>query len=157
MAHDNTIPLGKPGIASFETETYGNAGELLFGDTPPVATQSATVTAGDDIDFPLGAVVSIDADGTITLATVVPESGGGDDPVVPAQSNATHILASPLVMEDGEEFDVPVYVAGHFRQQALTFDDSFDTDALKQNAFKGTATPMILISKAKYDDADFPA
>lgn len=148
MAHDNTIPLGKPGIASFESETYGNAGELLFGDTPAVAERNQTVNTAADIDFPLGSVVNVADDGEITMAVVA-----GD----PAASNATHILAAPLVMANGDEFDVPCYEAGHFRQQALTFDDSFTTDALKQSAFKGSDTPMILISKAKYDDADFPA
>ncbi len=144
MAQDNTIPLGKPGIASFESESWGNHAELLFGDTPAVATQVKTVLAGGAIDFPLGQVVNIDPDdGTITAAAVTT-----------GVSNATHILAAPLVMANGESFDVPVFVAGHFRQQALTFAASFNTDALKQNAFVGSDTPMILISKAKYvDDA----
>lgn len=143
MAQDNTIPLGKPGIASFESESWGNHAELLFGDTPAVATQVKTVLAGGAIDFPLGQVVNIAANGTITAAAVTT-----------GVSNATHILAAPLVMANGESFSAPFYVAGHFRQQALTFAASFNTDALKQNAFKGSDTPMILISKAKYvDDA----
>lgn len=143
MAQDNTIPLGKPGIASFESESWGNHAELLFGDTPAVATQVKTVLAGGAIDFPLGQVVNIAANGTITAAAVA--SG---------ESNATHILAAPLVMTNGQSFSAPFYVAGHFRQQALTFAASFNTDALKQNAFVGSDTPMILISKAKYvDDA----
>lgn len=143
MAQDTTIPLGKPGIASFESESWGNHAELLFGDTPAVATQVKTVLAGGAIDFPLGQVVNIAANGTITAAAVTT-----------GVSNATHILAAPLVMANGESFSAPFYVAGHFRQQALTFAASFNTDALKQNAFKGSDTPMILISKAKYvDDA----
>lgn len=143
MAQDNIIPLGKPGIASFESESWGNHAELLFGDTPAVATQVKTVLAGGAIDFPLGQVVNIAANGTITAAAVTT-----------GVSNATHILAAPLVMANGESFSAPFYVAGHFRQQALTFAASFNTDALKQNAFKGSDTPMILISKAKYvDDA----
>lgn len=146
MAKDNYVPLGKPGIASFESETWGNSAELLFGDTPPVATKDITVTAGADIDFPLGQVVNIAANGTITAAAVTT-----------GVSNATHILAAPLVMANGQSFSAPFYVAGHFRQQALTFAASFNTDALKQNAFVGSDTPMILISKAEYTDVDFPA
>ena len=148
MAKDNYVPLGKPGIASFESETWGNSAELLFGDTPPVATKDITVTAGANIDFPLGQVVNIAANGTITAAAVAG---------APAASNATHILAAPLVMANGQSFSAPFYVAGHFRQQALTFAASFNTDALKQNAFVGSDTPMILISKAEYTDVDFPA
>ena len=146
MAKDNYGPLGKPGIASFESETWGISAELLFGDTPPVATKDITVTAGANIDFPLGQVVNIAANGTITAAAVTT-----------GVSNATHILAAPLVMANGQSFSAPFYVAGHFRQQALTFAASFNTDALKQNAFVGSDTPMILISKAEYTDVDFPA
>ena len=145
MAQDNTIPLGKPGIASFESETYGNSAELRFGDTPAIVERNQTVTSTAGITLPLGAVVNID-DGEITLAT----STAG-------VSNATHITASPLVIGAGETMEAPMYEAGHFRQQALTFDATFNTDALKQNAFKGSDTPMIVISKAKYVDDNFPA
>lgn len=152
MAHDNTIPHGKPGIASFESESWGNADEVLFGDTPPVATQVVEVTATDDLDLPIYSVVNVADDGTLTMAVYTPAAGGD-----PASSNATHILASPVVMADGATMSIPVIVAGHFRQQALNFDASFNTDALKQDAFKGSDTPMILISKAQYSEADFPA
>lgn len=149
MAQDNTIPLGKPGIASFESETYGNSAELRFGDTPAIVERNQTVTSTAGITLPLGAVVNIDAAGEITLAT---QAGGP-----PTVSNATHITASPLVIGAGETMEAPMYEAGHFRQQALTFDATFNTDALKQNAFKGSDTPMIVISKAKYVDDNFPA
>lgn len=146
MAKDNYVPLGKPGIASFESETWGNSAELLFGDTPPVATKDVTVTAGGAINFPLGQVVNIASNGAITAAVIAT-----------GVSNATHILAAPLVMTNGQSFSAPFCVAGHFRQQALTFDATFNTDALKQKAFVGSDTPMILISKAEYTDVDFPA
>lgn len=157
MAHDHTIPHGKPGIASFETESWGNSDEVLFGDTPPVATQVATVTAAADLDLPIYSVVSIAANGVLSLATYTPENSTDPDNIVAASSTATHILASPVLMANGETMSIPVIVAGHFRQQALNFDASFNTDAVKQAAFKGTDTPMILISKAKYSEADFPA
>lgn len=146
MAHDFTIPPARPGIAEFRTESYGNSGELLFGDTPAQVEKSRVVTTAAPIDFPLGSVVNVAEDGTITMAT---STAGA--------SNATGILAAPLLMAAGQTFSVPLYEAGHYRQQALTFDASFNTDELKQNAFKGSDTPMILISKAKYDDADHPA
>lgn len=150
MAKDNYIPHGKPGIASFESETWGNRDEWLFGDTPAIAERSQEVTSTAGVELPFLAVVNVDPDtGEITLATMA----GGP----PAVSNATHILAAPVTLGAAETMSVPLYEAGHFRQQALTFDASFNTDALKQNAFKGSDTPMILISKAKYEDADFPA
>lgn len=146
MAHDNTIPHGKPGIASFESASYGNANEVRFGDTPAIAERNETVASTAGIDLPLYSVVSVAADGQITLAS----STGG-------VSNATHITASPLLLGAGEMMEAPLYEAGHFRQQALNFGPSFNTDALKQAAFKGSDTPMILVSKAKYTDDAFPA
>ena len=144
MAHDNTIPLGKPGIASFESESYGNSAELLFGDTPAVVTDVATVTAGAAIDWPLATVVNIAANGAITKAVVAAGA-----------SNGNAITAAPIVMANGQSMSIPIYKAGHFRQQALTFDATFTTDALKKAAVPNA--PMILISKAKYVDDNFPA
>lgn len=66
MAQDNTIPHGKPGIASFESETWGNKGEIRFGDTP-VKTMARTVVAGADLDLKLYSVVSVIA-GVLALA-----------------------------------------------------------------------------------------
>lgn len=146
MAHDKTIPHPKPGIASFQQESWGNTDEVLFGDTPPVATQSKTVTSSGAATFQLYSVVNIAENGAITMAAVTA-----------GESNATHILAAPVVFSAGESMDVPVYVAGHFRQQGLVFGASYNTDALKQNAFHGSDTPMILISKALYNESDFPA
>ena len=34
MAVDTTLPNGEPGVASFASETFGNLGDVLFGDTP---------------------------------------------------------------------------------------------------------------------------
>ena len=66
MANDNTIPHGKPGVASFESETYGNSGEPRFGDTPS-PTLARMVTAGADLDLKLYSVVSLIA-GVLALA-----------------------------------------------------------------------------------------
>lgn len=88
MAQDNTIPHGKPGIASFESETWGNKGEPRFGDGI-ARTVARTVSAGADLDLPIYSVVSIiagvlalavsgtaagSASGTITLSVAVPSA-----------------------------------------------------------------------------------
>lgn len=148
MAHDNTIPHPAPGIASFETESWGNKSEVLFGDTPAIAERNQTIASTAGITLPIYSVVNIAANNQITLAAMA-----GD----PAASNATHITAAPIVLGAGETMEAPMYEAGHFRQQALNFAASFTTDAMKQDAFKGSDTPMILISKAKYVDDNFPA
>lgn len=271
MALDNTIPHGKPGIASFETESYGGSGEPLFGDGI-TRTISRSVTAAADLDLPIYSVVSLlggvlalaisgtaagAASGTVTIANAVPADGdnfviagvtytfkatpaaaydvdiGADiattranliaaingtgtpgpttyfagtemNPDVYATAGAagvTNIIArtpgdegnaitlaktfatgangsvsaatladgsdeadvrpygitaAPIVMLNGETMDVPIYVSGHFNQNALTFDATFVTDEQKQRAFEGSLNPMIHISKPKYDDANFP-
>lgn len=73
MAQDNTIPHGKPGIASFESETWGGAGEPRFGDGP-AQTVTRNVAAGADLDLPLYSVVSI-IGGVLALA-VLGAAGG---------------------------------------------------------------------------------
>ena len=146
MAHDNTIPHPAPGIASFQTESWGQKDEILFGDTPAIAERNQTVTSTAGITLPIYSVVNIAANNQITLAVIAT-----------GESNATHITAAPIVLGAGETMEAPMYEAGHFRQQALNFDATFTTDASKQNAFKGSGNPMILISKAKYTEADFPA
>lgn len=144
MAHDNTIPLGKPGIASFESETYGNVGEYRFSDTPQEVTVDKVVTAGAAIDWPFLTAVNVAANGAITKAVIAAGA-----------SNMTHLLAAPIVMDNARSMSVPLIAAGHFAMQAVTFDATFNTDALKT---AGSAlAPMLLISKRKYDDANFPA
>lgn len=143
MAQDNTIPLGKPGIASFESETYGNVGEYRYSDTPPEATVDKPVTSAGAIDWPFLTAVNVAANGAITKAVVA--SGA---------SNMTHLLATPIVMGAGQTMSVPLIAAGHFAMQAVTFDASFTTDALKTGG--SALAPMLLISKRKYDDANYP-
>lgn len=144
MAHDYTIPLGKPGIASFESETYGNVGEYRFSDTPQEVTVDKVVTAGAAIDWPFLTAVNVAANGAITKAVIA--SGA---------SNMTHLLAAPIVMANAQSMSVPLIAAGHFAMQAITFDATFTTDALK--TLGSPLAPMLLISKRKYDDANFPA
>lgn len=270
MAQENTIPHGKPGIASFESETWGGAGEPRFGDGI-ARTVTRTVLAGADIDLPLYSVVSIlagviawavsgsaagSATATITISatgpannetltingrvytfktalssgptvadeilihatpatqaayinaainnaagegttystgTVVHEdvrstvssgvvtviardagdegnaitlaeaaantavsaanlSGGDDDEDIRPYG----ILASPIVMTNGQSMSVPIYVDGHWNMDALNWDATYVTDEQKQNAFEGSVNPGILISKPKYNDGGVP-
>lgn len=274
MAQDNTIPHGKPGIASFESETWGNKGEPRFGDGP-ARTVTREVLAGADLDLPLYSVVSIIAGvlalavlgsaagaavGTATMSTAVPAAGdkftingvdyvfrstfstgptvayevkiGADiaatranliaaingtgtegteysvgtvtNEVVYASAGAAGvtniiardagdegnaitlaktfatgangavsgatlsggdddedirpygILAAPVVMTNGESMSVPIYVDGHWNQDALTWDATYATDASKQRAFEGSVNPGILISKPKYNSDGIP-
>lgn len=84
---DKTIPYGAPGIAGFDSETWGGPAEFLYGDTPPLASQSHTVTGGVggtklaflSVVDALGALAvftpGVMASGTITLSVAVPTAG----------------------------------------------------------------------------------
>jgi hypothetical protein len=58
MAQDTTLAHGKPGIASFASESYGGPGEPRYGEGIATTTHH-TVSAGADIDLPIYSVVSV--------------------------------------------------------------------------------------------------
>jgi hypothetical protein len=264
MAQDNTIPHGKPGIASFESESWGNAGEPRFGDGP-ARTVTRTVTAGADLDLPIYSVVSLiagvlalavlgaaagSATGTVTFSVAVPAANDtvtvngrvytfkatvaatADEVLIGADLAATAvnlaaainataasagtlfgsattintdvratvsgavvtvialnagdegnaitlaeastniavsgatltggdddidikpygILASPMVLANGESMSVPIYVDGHWNMDALNWDASWQTDEAKRAAFEGSLNPGILVSKPNFSD-----
>jgi hypothetical protein len=125
---DNTIPRGKPGVAEFSSETWGNAKEFRLQDTPALAVKSYTITAGgSDLDLPLYSVVA-----TNGLAT---RTG----------NNAIGILPMPLSIPAGQSLTVDVIVAGHYDYEALVFDASYVTDAQKKAAFDGRPAPVNII------------
>jgi hypothetical protein len=271
MAQDYTIPHGKPGIASFESESLGNKGEPRFGEGP-AHTVVRTVTAAADLDLSIYSVVSLingvlrlatvgtvsgAATGTVTFTSTGPSNddtvviggvtytfktalstgptvanqvlihatptnqaanlaaainaGAGEgtaysvgtvlNPTVSATSSAGvvtllardpgdegnaivltedadntavsgsgvlsggdddadnkpyGILASPVVMTNGQSMDVALYVSGHWNMDALNWDATYVTDASKQAAFEGSLNPMILVSKPKYNSDGIP-
>lgn len=138
MAVDNDIPVGSPGLANFESATWGNIPEHLFSDTPAVAEQVVTFTASG-ADLTISFLDVIAADGTAAVQTEVA-----------AADRANYIAAATITILDGETKSVPVYVAGHFNAQALTWDATYDTDAKKAAAFQGSLSPMLLVSKSKH-------
>lgn len=135
MAVDKTVPHGEPGVASFNTETWGGAGEPRFGDGP-APTTTVTVTASvTPIDLPLYSVIG--ADGRL-------HSEISGEPI--------GILAEPILIGVGETMTFPIYRGGHWNMDALNWDASYDTDAKKKAAFEGSTSPGILISKPKHAD-----
>lgn len=145
MAVDNDIPVGSPGLANFESATWGNIPEHLYSDTPPVAEQTVEFTAdGDDLE--------------ITFLDVLNASGGAAAQAGGTEAlQANYIAAATITIPDGETKSVPVYVAGHFNMQALNWPASYTTDAHKKTAFQGSLSPTILVSKSKHtSDAIYP-
>lgn len=131
---DTIIPASAPGVASFQTESFGNAPEPRFGDGN---SPTQTVKAAGAMNLPLYQVVSYDGT-TIAVATA---------------TNAYGILTAPVLLTAGQETAVDVYVGGHWRMDALKFGPAYTTDQLKIDAFRaGAKNPGILVSKAKFND-----
>ena len=139
MSVDENIPRGVPGIADYETRTYGNLQEILYSDTPPMAQITVEMTASG-ADLEIGYLSVLATDGTPAVQT---ETGAAD--------RANYIAATAITIPDGATKSVPVYVAGHFIMDALVWDASYDTDAKKKVAFQGSVSPTIFVSKAKHN------
>ena len=139
MAVDTKIPQGKPGVASFASETFGNHGDPRFGDGEATTTNITVTASGADIDLGLYSVLN--AAGTALADYNATRDAGC----------ANYILAEPIFIADGESMDVPVYRTGHFNMDALVWDTSYDTDAKKKAAFEGSVSPTIFVSKPKFN------
>lgn len=138
MAVDTTIPHGEPGVASFATESFGNTGDIRFGDTP-VTTTTITVTAGPTgLTLPLYAVIS--ASGVLA-----------DQAGVAAADRANYVTAEPVTIAAGATATIPVYRTGHFNMDAMVWGPSYTTDAQKSAAFEGSVSPGIFVSKPKHN------
>ena len=138
MAVDTTLPNGEPGVASFGSETFGNIGDVRFGDTPVTSTNITITAPAGGLDLPLYAVIAKDG----TLAN---QAGGT------AAERANYVLAEPISMAAGDTMTVPVYRTGHFNMDALTWDASYTTDDQKATAFEGSVSPGIFVSKPKHN------
>ena len=145
MAVDSKVPYGEPGIAGFDKESWGNKQNWQYGDTPALTTKTLSFAAsGADIDIVFLGVIAEDGDPAVYNA-------------VPSAATANYIAATTITITDGDTKSVPVYVMGHFEQEALTWDASYDTDAKKQAAFVGSVSPTIFVSKGNFDsDAIYP-
>lgn len=134
MALDNVIPHGKPGIASFETESYGNSGEPLFGDGI-TRTVSRTVSAAADLDLPIYSVVSL-LGGVLALAISGAAAGA-------ASGTVTIANAVPV---DGDEFVIAGVTYTFMATPAAAYDVDIGADIATTRAnliaaINGTGTP----------------
>lgn len=144
MAQDTTIGHGAPGVAMFATQSYGGPSEVRFGDTSVTTSTMPVVGPAGGLNLPIYSAVAIAADGVITLANA--PAGEGVNAV------AYGILGHPLVMAAGEAGDVEIIRTGHFDLDQINFGAAYNTDALKRDAFIGSASPGILLSKKKYNN-----
>lgn len=114
MAQDTTLTHGKPGIASFASNSYGGPSEPRYGEGPAPTTHHAVSVAGA-IDLPIYSVVSIlngvlalaapgvaqgSATGTLTVSSTGPVNG--ESFVVGSQTYTfkTALSAGPAVANE---------------------------------------------------------
>ena len=141
MTVDTSIPNGAPGIASFAQESFGGIKDIRYGDGPWSETVlDIPIVAGADIDLPIFSV--IDSSGRLA------ENGGA------AGTEPYAVAVTPYSLLIGETDSIPVIRAGHLNMLALNWDASFVTDADKKDAFVGSDSPTIFVSKPNTDGDD---
>lgn len=140
MAVDTKVPMGKPGVAEFKSETFGNMDEPRFGEGVPHTTNITVTASGADISFDLYSVLNAAGN---ALADYAATRDAGC---------ANYITAQPVSILDGETATFAVYREGHWSMDALVWDEAtYDTDAKKAAAFEGSVSPTIYVSKRKYN------
>lgn len=127
-----TPPYADPGRAAFEELDTYLQNHLLAGSHPELAPAYS-------FPIPLNAnyeqftVLGLNATGELVPADDDVQAIG-----VLAHAVSRGGAGSPAV--NGQ-----VFYSGCFNQDALVWDDSFSTDALKQAAFRGAPTPTTII------------
>ena len=127
-----TPPYSDPGRASFEELDTYLQNFLLAGNHPELKPAYSFASAsGTELDQ--FAVVGLSS-GNIVAATWHATEGSDIKPI--------GILAHEK--KDGET-RAHVWYSGAFNMDALVWDNSFDTDAKKEAAFRGAPTPTTII------------
>lgn len=140
MAVDTKIPLGKPGVAEFKSESFGGPADIRFGEGVLTTTTLTVTASGSDIDLALGSVLNLAGD-------ALADYNGTRD-----AGCANYILAQPIFIADGDTMTFAVYREGHFNMDQLVWDSSYDTDAKKAAAFEGSVSPTIFVSKPDHNE-----
>ena len=137
MALQNNF--GDPGVAGgLYSEDIAGFREFMRGDTPPQVTHTYPLAPAQELAF--GTVVGRNASGQIVRA-------------VSGTTPAIGILAHKASSAAGDT-RATVYLAGNYNVNALIYDASYNTAALKLGAFEGAKTPTnIVVGPNPYDAA----
>lgn len=137
-----TVPYADPGRAAFEELDTYIQNFLLAGSHPELAPAYS-------FPLPLSAtyaqftVVGLNSSGELVPATWNATPANAIKPIgIIAHAVARGASGAPAV--NGQ-----VFYSGCFNQDALVWDASFDTDAKKQAAFRGSPTPTNIIVKKR--------
>jgi hypothetical protein len=137
---DVKIPYPEAGLAAFEALDSYEAGLLISGNWPPLSPGYPLEVKADE-ELPQFAVVGLDSDGKLVMATY------DDDPS--AAIKPIGICTQAVKGDSGGGTTVPVIYSGCFNPDMLVWDDSFDTDEKKLNAFVGSPTPTQIVLRKR--------
>jgi hypothetical protein len=140
MPVDTMIPHGQPGVAAFDSQTFGGPLEPRFGEGVPTTTELTITAGGSGLTLPLYSVIA---------ATGALAQFAGD----PAASNAYGILAAPITLAANQTMTIPVYREGYFEVDALNWHTTFNSDARKFTAFEGSPSPTIFVGRNQHKPA----
>lgn len=132
-----TIPYGSEGVAAFEKTDSFSQLELFANANPVPLTKDFPVAASTDLAK--GSVVGVNGSGDLVLAVL-----GGASPIAPIG-----VLAVGVTTGVGVTTRAPVYMSGSFNRDSLVYDASYNTDAKKEAAFNGAATPTNIFIRAR--------
>lgn len=134
-----TPPYADPGRAAFEElDTYVQ-NHLLAGNHPELAP-AYSFPVPYSADYDQFTVVGLNGSGELVPAVVGSTDPEDDVQAIGVLAHAVSRGASPAAPVNGQ-----VWYSGCFNQDALVWDASFTTDALKQAAFRGAPTPTTII------------
>lgn len=119
---------------------------LFTGDTPVSTTPEVVATAAvAGADLPARSVVGRDASGNLVKAVYNANPANAIRPIG---------ITTATVKQGSVGVSVGVYRSGMFNPDALIWDATFNTDALKRLAFE-FAQPTIFLRKPEYPDASY--
>ena len=133
MANVN-IPYPETGLAAFEALDSHSAGILLSGSDPKLEPGfPMEIAVGQALK--MFEVVGLNAGGKLVPAVY------DADPQDPAFVQAIGVCTQAVAAPTGTGVTVPIFLAGCFNPDALIWHASWNTDAKKAEAFRGSPTP----------------
>ncbi len=123
------IPIGNPGVAEDAFESF-RQDDFLLSDQPGFFTTDMTVALSQTLS--LYEVVGVDGSGNII-------------PAVEGTTQAIGIMAGAITTDGVSTKTAQVIRGGHFNGDALVWDATYNTDALKEAAFEGAGSPTQIV------------
>lgn len=133
-----TVPYSEVGKASFEKLDNYIQSFLLAGDEPELISYPFSVAKSQTIAK--WQVVGLDASGNLVPAVYNADAASAIQAIGVATQAITTGTSNTLS-------SIPIYFSGCFNGNALVYDSSYSTEALKKNAFRGAPTPTTITVK----------